>query len=291
MCRELPLLLWSLKLAPWAGTLPSGIALPEELVRLQEGGSLELRLGSPTHAPWCWARAGNISNSPGAQKNLSPLCFDRCWVKPRVESREWACELAPSARAGLTHCTFRKWQQGQLPGWPAEGREASSLPSCHTRWPPPARGLGFFAEMQSPGGRIRNSRNPSAETAFPLSFHKGPSPQQETSCSCPRHLGCSGMCVTVSECPSHTVLLTDATDPEHPHPSPGQGQDSATRCAWCPCHLVAASDLGVGVEEAQGARRECRSHSGFHVRLSLLPSCFFICGKIEITKIYHFNHF
>lgn len=84
MCRKLLLLLlWSLKLALWAGTFPSGISLPEELVHLPEGGSLELCLAATPHPTLVWDQAVSISNSPETKKtSASTLSLDNCWVKP-----------------------------------------------------------------------------------------------------------------------------------------------------------------------------------------------------------------
>ena len=53
MQEELPLLLWSLNLAPWAGTFPSGFLLPEELVHLRKVGAWNSAGQPHPTPPWC----------------------------------------------------------------------------------------------------------------------------------------------------------------------------------------------------------------------------------------------
>lgn len=160
MCRELLLLLlWSLKLAPWAGTFPSGIPLPEELVHLREGGSLELGLTFlPTPPRPVLGQSLEHLKLPRKPKESLPLSLDNCWVKPRMEA-----ERGPQAccrRQGLAEPLHTPGQQGSCP--------AGLLPSpCPTLRLLPASQLGS-SETQTPGGRSRGSQSAFPEIASPF---------------------------------------------------------------------------------------------------------------------------
>lgn len=153
-------------------------------------------------------------------------------------------ESLPSARVAPTHFTSLQQQRAGL----RRGRRAPPFLLSHTvamRAPDLALLKPTVLEAESEAPRCLTSDCLSLCTFHP--FTK------------PHFLGKR---LPVYLCLSECGRLGNAADPENPLPSPERGSTRPPTVHDGQCHLVAASDPGAGVEEAEGVRREGEVQNG-----------------------------